>query len=77
MEDFFCHIHITERRSVNCELSFIEFNVFTITISVMKRGQLETHTAYVVAGPQRATIARASGSTAEEALENLVNITSA
>jgi len=72
----FCDIHIAESRSVNCELSFIEFDVFTITVSVMKRGQLETHTAYVVAGPQRATIARASGSTTQEALENLVNITS-
>lgn len=42
----------------------------------MKRGHLETHTAYVVAGPQRATVARASGSTAQEGLENLLNITS-
>lgn len=42
----------------------------------MKRGRLETHTAYVVAGPLRATIARASGSTAQEALENLLSITS-
>lgn len=41
----------------------------------MKRGPLETHTAYVVAGPQRATVARASGGTAEEALENLLKIT--
>ena len=72
----FCYVHVTKLVSVNCELSFIDFDVFTITVSVMKRGHSETHTAYVVAGPQRATVARASGSTTQEALENLLNITS-
>ncbi|CAD0098304.1 unnamed protein product [Aureobasidium mustum] len=61
---------------LNCELSFIDFENFIITVSIMKRGDFSEHTAYVVAGPQRATVARATGSTAEEALMNLVHITS-
>jgi hypothetical protein len=46
-----------------------------MTTSVMKRGEEETRTIYVVAGAQRATVA--SGKTAAEAMENLLEITSA
>ncbi|KAG9691977.1 hypothetical protein KCU95_g7139, partial [Aureobasidium melanogenum] len=70
---------ITDLRAkiiLNCELSFINMENFVIAVSVMKRGDFSEHTAYVVAGPQRATVARASGSTAEEALKNLAHITS-
>lgn len=42
----------------------------------MKRGDEEVHTVYVIAGPKRLTLARASGATAMEAMENLLEITS-
>ncbi|KAG9602276.1 hypothetical protein KCU77_g2884, partial [Aureobasidium melanogenum] len=61
---------------LNCELSFINMKNFIISVSVMKRGDFSEHTAYVVAGPQRAIVARVSGSSAEEALKNLAHITS-
>ncbi|CAD0114480.1 unnamed protein product [Aureobasidium uvarum] len=61
---------------LNCQLSFIDLEEFCITVSIMKRGEFEVHTAYVVAGPHRVTVARASGSTANEALSNLLVITS-
>jgi hypothetical protein len=48
-----------------------------MTTAVTKRGDVQIHTVYVVAGPQRVTVARASGSTAEEAMANLLAITSA
>ncbi|KAG9519527.1 hypothetical protein KCU93_g8073, partial [Aureobasidium melanogenum] len=70
---------ITDLRAkiiLNCELSFINLENFIIAVSVMKRGDFSEHTAYVVAGSQRATVARASGSSAEEALKNLAHITS-
>lgn len=47
-----------------------------MTSSVMKRGGEEFHTVYVVAGPKRVTVARASGPTAAQAMENLLEVTS-
>ncbi|KAG9592894.1 hypothetical protein KCU77_g6121, partial [Aureobasidium melanogenum] len=61
---------------INCELSFINMENFVVSVSVMKRGDFSEHTAYVVAGPSRATVARARSSSAEEALKNLAYITS-
>jgi hypothetical protein len=58
-------------------LTFLEFEEFKMTTAVTKRGDVQIHTVYVVAGPQRVTVARASGSTAEEAMANLLAITSA
>jgi hypothetical protein len=43
----------------------------------MKRGEAEIHTVYVVALPQRVTVARATGNTAAEAMNNLLEVTSA
>ncbi|KAK6003571.1 hypothetical protein QM012_009342 [Aureobasidium pullulans] len=68
--------HLRAKIILNCQLSFINFENFIIAMSVMKRGDFSEHTAYVIAGPQRATVARASGSSAEEALKNLAHITS-
>ncbi|KAH0352251.1 hypothetical protein KCU83_g3880, partial [Aureobasidium melanogenum] len=70
---------ITDLRAkiiLNCELSFINMENFIVSVSVMKRGDFSECTAYVVVGPQRATVARASGSSTEEALKNLAHITS-
>jgi hypothetical protein len=61
---------------VNCQLDHIEFEDFSMTTSVLKRGDSEVHTVYVVAGPKRVTLARASGPTAVKAMENLLEITS-
>lgn len=62
---------------MNCELTFLEFGEFTITKTIMKRGEAEIHTVYVVALPQRVTVARATGNTAAEAMQNLLEVTSA
>jgi hypothetical protein len=58
-------------------LTFLEFEEFSMTTAVMKRGEVAIHTVYVVASPQRVTVARASGNTAAEAMANLLEITSA
>ena len=62
---------------MNCELTFIELEDFAITAAVTKRGDEQIHTVYVVAGNPRVTVARASGRTSAEAMERLLEVTSA
>jgi hypothetical protein len=57
-------------------LTFLDVEEFTMTTAVMRRGDVETHTVYVVAGAQHVIVARASGNTAAEAMNNLLKVTS-
>jgi hypothetical protein len=58
---------------VNCEITFIELENFYVTAAVDE----QIHTVYVVAGNPRVTVARASGRTPAEAMERLLEVTSA
>jgi Ni,Fe-hydrogenase III small subunit len=62
---------------VNCEITFIELENFYVTAAVTKRVDEQIHTVYVVAGNPRVTVARASGRTPAEAMERLLEVTSA